>query len=757
MAQYPVLVAEPTPEALEAMRDALQEIGLTVKTADTLEEVRRNLAAEAFALVLISGHEFYSTGTEHLLSTFDGIDPAPELLLVADDDDLDVATSLLERGTGDYLARPFTSNQLVAAVETGVVRFEVRQERAELEGQLDDVRRRFDEASDRQSQLVRSIDEKRDRILDELEEENKELRKKLQSAIQESSRDAAERLSLVEDRLQDTQKECDRLHEESERLTEQLRIEREDRDKSLSEVQAELGEARRLLEESQRKQERQEADFESKSRGLEEQAELDRRESRSQIRHLEETRDALTSQVEDLLGELTQAREARREAEEERRKVKDELMEEVGRLSEDLQVQASDSETYQRRHEDLERVHAESSETARARIIELETERDTAKEEARRSKDNAERVRIRLERHLESKNTELRAMAEERNVLRSRIKNLDDDLRRFAQEVAGKEEERDGLLRDLEGRARRAEKEAREADVARQRAEERHRTALQDHERKITDREREVKRLARENGRLSEYLRTERANLTTRLEASERRIQSLTQAKNMLNDEFGKRLEDQTGRLERLSRDHERIAAEHRQVVDRLEAEVRTLREALGTRESDLEAVVLERERLDRQVHEKDRLIGQLTLESRELRKLLGREADMPGLPAALEGTPDDLAPDPAALAVDDIPPDPGVAPEARPEPIGAAITQEEYDALRGGWGELDLPPEDAADDAGGGLPPGFADLPDEDADLLPDEDALAIQTMAPAVPEGGDDDDQLPPGFSPSSPLVDA
>jgi DNA-binding response OmpR family regulator len=399
MSEYPVLIADPSPEALEAMRDALQEIGLTVKTADSLEEVRRNLGEATFALVLISGHEFYATGTENLLSTMDGADPAPELLLVANDDDLEVATSLLERGTGDYLARPFTSNQLVAAVETGVVRFEVRQERAELEGQLDDVRRRFDEASDRQSQLVRSIDEKRDRILDELEEENKELRKKLQSAIQESSREAVERLTLVEDRLDDTQKECDRLHDECERLTEQLRIEREDHDKVLSEVQGELGEARRLLEESQRKQERQQADFESKTKGLKEQSEIDSRESRGQIRHLEETRDALQSQVEDLLQELTQAREARREAEQERRKVKDELMEEVSRLSEELQVRSSDSESYKRRHEDLERVHAESSESSRARVIELENERDSAKEEERRAKDNAERVRIRLERH----------------------------------------------------------------------------------------------------------------------------------------------------------------------------------------------------------------------------------------------------------------------------------------------------------------------------------------------------------------------
>ena len=132
----------------------------------------------------------------------------------------------------------------------------------------------------------------------------------------------------------------------------------------------------------------------------------------------------------------------------------------------------------------------------------------------------------------------------------------------------------------------------------------------------------------------------------------------------------------------------------------------------------------------------------------------------MPGVPAALEGAVEELA-DAATAPGEAVEPDPGIAPSARPTPLETAITPEEYDALRGGWGELDLPPEDGPASDGGGLPPGFADLPGDDAELLPDDEALDVHSGVSPEPtdeaSGEDDDDQLPPGFSSPPSLVDA
>lgn len=142
---------------------------------------------------------------------------------------------------------------------------------------------------------------------------------------------------------------------------------------------------------------------------------------------------------------------------------------------------------------------------------------------------------------------------------------------------------------------------------------------------------------------------------------------------------------------------------------------------------------------------------------------MLGREPDVPGPPAALEalealeGFSEELA-GPASEASVEAPPDPGVAPQARPDADDAAVTPEEYDALRGGWGELDL--SDAGDAGGeGGLPPGFADLPSGAPDLPPDQDSLAVPegaTQLGGLDSAEDEDDQLPPGFSSPPSAVD-
>ncbi len=728
MSELPVLLADDDLESIEALRGSIQEAGHPVRTATSLAEIQSALETEALGVLLVTGGRLLHELSPKLTDFFSDVEYPPELLLIVEESDLEVATSLLERHTGDHLVRPFTSNQLMSSIETGQVRITIRRERVELEDRLDDVRRRFDEASERQTQLVKSIDQRRDRILDRLDEENSELRAKLQDAVQEGTREAAERLSLVEDRLNDTQKECDRLHQECDRLTEQLKVERLDHNQMLAEVQRDAAEAHRLLEETQRNIERQRADFESKANSLREQTSLDLREHGNQIRHLEETRVAHEAQIEDLLAELTQARDARKEAEEDRRKLKDELLEKVGELTERLELRDSEAGSIERRHEDLERAHAELLETSQSRTVQLEDELDALRISSREYKESADLVRVRLEKHLEAKNSELRSMAEERSVLRGRIKGLDEDLRQFSSEVASKEEERDSLIRELESRARRAEKEAREFDATRKRNEERHRTEVQNFERKLADREREAQRLSRENSRLAEYLRTERANLSTRLEASERRIQSLMAAKNMLNDEFGKRLEDQAGRLERLTREHERIAEEHRSVVERLEAKVASLKESLTQRESELETAVLERERFERLVSEKDRLVGQLTIEARELRGMLGRE-----------NAGDDLVPPESVDVSEEIEPDPGVSLEARGKPLGAVITEAEYEALSGGWGDLTEGFEEAAPLPDQSVPPGFETAPG--ADSL----GAAPDASGETPPKSA-----LPPGFSP-------
>jgi chromosome segregation ATPase len=747
MSAYPILLADSSSQDLEALESSISEAGHSLEKATSLEHVRSLLLEGSFGLVVLSGRDFFEAGTDSILEVIRSSDEFPELLLLAEEEDLEVATALVERGAGDYLARPFSANQLLSAIETSLVKYQVRRERAELESRLDDVRRRFNEASDRQEKLERTLDEGRERIVQDLERENQNLRQKMRHSIDEGTRDLRERLLILEERLADSDRESNRLHEECDRLTDQLSVEREDATKTLRSIQSEASEMRQALEESQRAQERLRSEKETTIRAIRDQADIDRRELVERTSNLEKIREDLQAQLEELASELQEARESRRATEEDTRKLREELREELRITTETLESRDQEYRDLKNRHDDLLKLHKDGGESSHSRIMELEAELRLVREEGRRVRDNADKVRIRLERHLETKDSEIRSMAEERSVLRSRIKTLDDDLHALSREMITKDEEREGLIQELEARARRAERQARELETSRDRRNKRHKEELESLDRKLQDRDREARRLGKENTRLSEYLRSERAELGNRLEASETQIQSLLAAKNALSEELGKRLEDQTGRLERLSRDHDRIAGDHRGMVERLENEVRSLRDALVDRETANEANNLTIQEQERRLQEKDRLIGELTLELRDAKADLGYREEIGG-PQKLTPAPSDAseelleeAPAPR-VRIEEDPFDASeedLAKNAKMDKVKPTV--EELNALLGGWGELSAEEEEA--------------LPDRPEDFPSEPKSPPELQAPPPLPER--DPAPPPPGFGPATYQIES
>lgn len=130
-----LLVVDDEKEIRVSCRKILSEAGYTVDEAKDGETALELLAAETFDLVLLDLRLPGRSGLE-VLHSFRSISDATDFIIFTAYAAIDTAVEAIKLGAFDYLAKPFTQEQLLLAVEKALEHRALRIENLNLRGQL---------------------------------------------------------------------------------------------------------------------------------------------------------------------------------------------------------------------------------------------------------------------------------------------------------------------------------------------------------------------------------------------------------------------------------------------------------------------------------------------------------------------------------------------------------------------------------------------------------------------------------------------
>ena len=130
-----ILVADDEKEILVSCRKILERAGYEVATATDGEEALKILKSSRFDLFLVDLRMPGRGGLE-IVSLARSLDPSMMIIMVTAYATLDTAVEAIKRGAFDYLAKPFTADQLRLAAERALNHKRLQEENLSLREQL---------------------------------------------------------------------------------------------------------------------------------------------------------------------------------------------------------------------------------------------------------------------------------------------------------------------------------------------------------------------------------------------------------------------------------------------------------------------------------------------------------------------------------------------------------------------------------------------------------------------------------------------
>jgi DNA-binding NtrC family response regulator len=135
MASGRILVADDEKEILVSCKKILERAGYEVSTAADGDEGLRQLKSSRFDLLFVDLRMPGRTGME-IISLARAHDPSMMIIMFTAYATLDTAVEAIKRGAFDYLAKPFTADQLCLAAERALAHKRLQQENLNLREQL---------------------------------------------------------------------------------------------------------------------------------------------------------------------------------------------------------------------------------------------------------------------------------------------------------------------------------------------------------------------------------------------------------------------------------------------------------------------------------------------------------------------------------------------------------------------------------------------------------------------------------------------
>lgn len=129
------LVVEDDPATLEACAEVLQQAAYDVIKARTGETAQSIVRSEAIDVAVVDLRMPNMGGLEVLRIAKD-VDPEIAVVLITAYPTVETAVEAMKVGAADYLAKPFSADQLLAAVHAAVEKRSARETHGLLKGQL---------------------------------------------------------------------------------------------------------------------------------------------------------------------------------------------------------------------------------------------------------------------------------------------------------------------------------------------------------------------------------------------------------------------------------------------------------------------------------------------------------------------------------------------------------------------------------------------------------------------------------------------
>ena len=126
------LIVDDDPGFLEGLAELVRREGFAVSTAPTLKQAREDMAAQAPDILLVDLNLPDGNG----LSLIEGLDPAPEVVLITGHASVETAVEALRRGVADYLTKPVDFARVKMALANVSRALEMRGEITSLRGEL---------------------------------------------------------------------------------------------------------------------------------------------------------------------------------------------------------------------------------------------------------------------------------------------------------------------------------------------------------------------------------------------------------------------------------------------------------------------------------------------------------------------------------------------------------------------------------------------------------------------------------------------
>ena len=126
------LIVDDDPGFLEGLAELVRREGFAVSTAPTLKQAREDMAAQAPDILLVDLKLPDGNG----LSLIEGLDPAPEVVLITGHASVETAVDALRRGVADYLTKPVDFARVKMALANVSRALEMRGEITSLRGEL---------------------------------------------------------------------------------------------------------------------------------------------------------------------------------------------------------------------------------------------------------------------------------------------------------------------------------------------------------------------------------------------------------------------------------------------------------------------------------------------------------------------------------------------------------------------------------------------------------------------------------------------